>query len=286
MTANALLPAMPEVTVEERPSLGRELPGAVRMGPFSQVRQGAVLAIIPRVARFLAEEGRSLAFAMEEGGEREDIGVWAQGHVTAMLVHQRGEIPLHAASLVPPGGGGAVAIVGDKGAGKSTLAAALLERGWTLVNDDLTRIAAVPGGVVAWPGRGGIRLRPDAAAYFGLHSLPPVAGDAEKLFLKASAAAAPVPLRMVIRLDRGGDGGETLLQGAAAAGLVSRYTHRIRYVAPLGMFARHLDTAAAIAGSCTVLRLAHAAPPRALAQAVDLRYAAVSQAEACEEKSK
>jgi hypothetical protein len=244
------------------------------------VRPGAVLAIIPGVARFLAEEGRSLAFAMEEGGEREAIGVWAQGHVTAMLVHQRGQIPLHAASLVPPGGGGAVAIVGDKGAGKSTLAAALLERGWTLVNDDLTRIAATPGGVIAWPGRGGIRLRPDAAAYLGLSFLPRVPGDAEKLFLEAPVVAAPVPLVMVIELDRGGDSGETVLEGAAAAGLVSRHTHRLRYVAPLGMFARHLATAAAIAESCTVLRLSHAAPARALAEAIEVCYGAARRAEA------
>ncbi len=46
-------------------------------------------------------------------------------------------VPLHAAGLVPPAGRSGLLIIGPTGAGKTTLASALLRVGWKIASDDL-----------------------------------------------------------------------------------------------------------------------------------------------------
>jgi hypothetical protein len=61
-----------------------------------------------------------------------------------------GREALHAATVVV--GEGAVALAGASGMGKSTLAAALLERGARLLSDDVTVVEAAGDRVLAYPG--------------------------------------------------------------------------------------------------------------------------------------
>ncbi len=49
---------------------------------------------------------------------------------------QAGLVPLHAAGLVTPSGSVGVLIIGEAGAGKTTLASSLLKTGWSVASDD------------------------------------------------------------------------------------------------------------------------------------------------------
>jgi len=67
------------------------------------------------------------------------------GPVMALMLQARGSFLLHGSALAGPGGE-AFAFLGDKGAGKSTTAAAFLRAGYALLTDDIIAIDGLPGG--------------------------------------------------------------------------------------------------------------------------------------------
>lgn len=84
------------------------------------------------------------------------------GTVLAVLLHKRGLLVLHASAVEIDGR--AVAILGVKGAGKSTTAAMLYARGHTLIADDIVAIElSDPERPMLLPGFPQFKLLPDAA---------------------------------------------------------------------------------------------------------------------------
>jgi len=83
------------------------------------------------------------------------------GTVLAVLLHQRGLLVLHASAVEIDGRG--FAILGAKGAGKSTTAAMLYSRGHTLIADDIVAIdLSDPNRPMLLPGFPQLKLLPDA----------------------------------------------------------------------------------------------------------------------------
>lgn len=72
-------------------------------------------------------------------------------------------VPLHAACFGLPGAG--VLLIGDTGAGKSTLCAAALASGWTFVSEDATFVA--PHDLAAWGIASFLHLRADSLRFVG-----------------------------------------------------------------------------------------------------------------------
>ncbi len=92
----------------------------------------------------------------DEDAARVDV----KGRVLPLVLHLRGLLCLHAASVLI--GSEAIAILGPKRAGKSTLSAALVAGGARFMGDDvLPVLPAVPP--LAQPGASAIRLWPDSA---------------------------------------------------------------------------------------------------------------------------
>jgi hypothetical protein len=87
--------------------------------------------------------------------------------------------------------GGAVALLAPSGGGKSTLCAALLEHGGTLLSDDVVVLADRDGRVVAEPGAPALKLATG------------VPGVEERIPLDP-APLTPPPLTLVVVLARGG----------------------------------------------------------------------------------
>jgi hypothetical protein len=84
----------------------------------------------------------------------------------AVLLHQRGQLPLHAATVEIDGS--AVAFMGGPGCGKSALAAAFYKRGYRIVADDIT--AVLSNGVnapAAFPGFPQLKLWPEVIVFLG-----------------------------------------------------------------------------------------------------------------------
>jgi hypothetical protein len=107
----------------------------------------------------------------------------------AVFARWRGLETLHGGAFVD-GRGGAWAVLGDRGAGKSSLLAALAVAGHDVVADDLL----VLDGGDCFAGPRCVDLRPDAASELGLHALPSVRSTRRRRL-----ALAPCDGRFTVR---------------------------------------------------------------------------------------
>jgi hypothetical protein len=115
--------------------------------------------------------------------------------VLPMVLQACGTEVLHASAVQT---GGVVALCGTSGVGKSTIAFAMSRRGHRLWADDAVAIDLSGPSVVALPLPFEMRLRPRAAAFFGVE--PQTAGAASA---GAMDQAGPAPLTALCVLSRG-----------------------------------------------------------------------------------
>src|SRR5262249_5114775 len=99
---------------------------------FSAQRQ---TFIYPRIGAFIITADDEIAVEVAPGASANLVALPLLGPVMGVLLHLRGRFVLHG-SAVEFGSAG-YGFVGDKGAGKSTLAAALVGSGAALLSDDL-----------------------------------------------------------------------------------------------------------------------------------------------------
>jgi len=125
----------------------------------------------------------------------ESFHTYLLGQVVSFALLKQGIEQLHA--TVVAFSGRALALTGDCGRGKSTLAAALLKRGGKLLVDDMLVLAANEKGLLAMPGPPRLKLLPDSAKRTGLRSskaLPMNELVEKKIFPIRNAQHEPVPL--------------------------------------------------------------------------------------------
>ena len=158
------------------------------------------------VGAFLVRGGREIIVEPAPGAEESLLRLFILGTTLAMLLHQRGEVVVLHASVVAISGQ-AVAFVGAKGAGKSTIAAGLHARGHDLVADDILAVDLRQGEPLALPGFPQFKLWPDSLASLGYipDSLPQLRPELEKrsCHLQTGFTLAPVPLKRIFILDTG-----------------------------------------------------------------------------------
>lgn len=128
------------------------------------------------------------------------------GLVLSAVLVGRGLPVLHASALKI--GNEAVAFIGDKGFGKSTMAATLWKRGHALISDDVVVLdAQKPFGWTVRPGPIGIKLWPDAIESLGIADVAhyPLSEGATKRILDTREwhASEHIPLRRIYVLGHG-----------------------------------------------------------------------------------
>jgi hypothetical protein len=110
---------------------------------------------------------------------------------------------------------GCCAFLGNAGFGKSTLAAAFVRRGWTLVCDDCLHVDPGEDGINVVPGYGGLRLWPDSIeAAFNDGSRLRTVQDGRKRRVQVAGMDPmhPVKLSRVYLLTRSEETGDTRIR--------------------------------------------------------------------------
>jgi hypothetical protein len=119
------------------------------------------------------------------------------GQVFSYCLLARGVEPLHATAMLV--NDQAIAFLGDSGVGKSTLAATFLQKGYTLLTDDVLALAFKGEGVWVRPGIARVKLNPDSAdaVFSGRRSIPMNSFTSKMIFALQDSqhGSREVPLR-------------------------------------------------------------------------------------------
>jgi hypothetical protein len=247
------------------------LDDATRVGPYSTARPGMLLRVVPGVGRFLARDGETIEYCVDTHADPAALEALLEGGVFGALLHQRGDLPLHATTLISQDRTRVVALAGHSGAGKSTTAYELIRRGWMMVSDDLTRVTIEDGVPVAWPGRSRLRLLTDACDNFDIDiaALATAPNWPGKYVIDVERWPDPVALNAFVSLQRFDAPFQIeALRGAAAARVLAEQTYRVHYVAALGKTRRHLELIAAVASRAKVLQTSGRAAVAEVANAI------------------
>jgi len=128
--------------------------------------RGDVCLRYDRTGTFRIRNGSEIQVEPFEGADDRAIRLLLLGPALAVLLHQRGLLVLHASAV--SFGASVAAFVGEKGEGKSTLAAALHARGHPLVADDLVAVELDDSSVVrVRAGFPQLKLGPDVLVQLG-----------------------------------------------------------------------------------------------------------------------
>lgn len=158
------------------------------------------------VASFALHPSQDLIKVEPVAGAEALVSLPLLGPVLALWLHLKGDLVLHASAVA--WSDGAYALIGAKGAGKSTTAAALLAQGGRLVTDDLLRLrwsgARAP---LCEPAYAQLKLTEASSEVFAPQRARALASPhpafAKQRWRLEGELAAAEPLRMVCSLTRG-----------------------------------------------------------------------------------
>lgn len=214
------------------------------------------------VGAFLISGGRRIDVEPAPGVDDALLAFPLLGPVMALLLHRRGLLVLHASAIAVAGKG--AIFMGDKGAGKSTTASALIRAGHELLTDDVVALDLTnPDRPMIVPGFPQIKLAADAAAAIPLGQAevrPQVHPAIDKMQhrLHGAFSGSMVPAAGIYVLERGQRAAMTPLPAIAALPAIIKFSYVTRFgrAALSGDFAAmHLRQCSAIANHVGVCRL-------------------------------
>lgn len=214
---------------------------------------------IEGVGAWKLEAGRRMTLYPSLAADPAELRLFTLGSAWGLLGYQRGDAMWHGSAVEQ--GGRAVMFCGDAGEGKSTMAAAMLARGATLVGDDLSKVA--PSGEIALihPSSSRLKLWGAAVEHFGWRERA-VQRDVmreDKFHCQVEthhAGGAPLALAAIVVLDSGEAPALEPLSGSEALAEVLRGTiYRPEALETMGRWGEQGVLAARIVARTKVFRL-------------------------------
>ena len=267
-------PAAADVTVRLG-AVPRKLPPATA-GPFTrrafwEAQRDAFLMHYDGVARYLVADGRDVLVEPWGGCDDDIAAVLANTPLTALL-QQRGVATLHAAAVRTPAG--AALLLGRSGDGKSSLAAALVERGHALVADDVAAVVLNGARATVLPGCATLRLWKHTLDRMRVahRARSRVRGTLEKFWVPAPRVCdepLPVSAAFVLTSHNRPDIRVESLPPSAAFRMLTAHAHRRRVMDAMGQRPAHFRAATAIARDVPVTRVTRPVHPFLLDELAD-----------------
>lgn len=223
------------------------------------VSPGCFLYTVGGLASFTVSEGREVVIEAVPECKEESVRAYFFGSIVGALLYQRQVLVLHASCINTSKG--AVLFAGHSGYGKSTLAAALVNRGYQLLSDDITAIELNETGMpFAQPGIPSSRLWADAVEKLGYsldgarrsrvsfekHIVP------SRLFC---ANSQPVHAIFFLTPDEIDTIKVESVRGADRMGYIVNGSYLPSYIAALGASESHFTQATALARRVKIVRV-------------------------------
>lgn len=145
----------------------------------------------------ISDDQRHLECRLVAGAEAEMLPVILAGNVMSALMLLHGQVVLHASAVERDGE--AVAMVGNPGAGKSTLAAIACVAGAHLVTDDVLRVKPdTAGEPMCFRGAAALRIRPQSKSLAAeIKRLESSSADGRHLMESPPTTLDTLPLRAI-----------------------------------------------------------------------------------------
>lgn len=207
---------IPDVTVAHVQATG-DVQNPVYSTENLQASQREFSITVPSVGIFFVRDSREVEFSVLPEADEDWVRLYLNGQVLVALLHQRKIINFHASSFVYAGRG--VMILGETGAGKTSLTVAFALKGAGLLSDDLTPVIFKDSGPYIWPLNRDIKLREDTVVQLGISrdKLKNAERGTGKQYLDVSRVnVTDYPLHTILKIETGDTNKVEFLEPAAA----------------------------------------------------------------------
>lgn len=251
--------AAPDVVVRVGQDLQNHLATSEHGGVICE-EAATVLLKIPRVAHFRITAGHEILIHKHPEADDDLVRVYFQGSVLGIILHQRGLLPLHGNAIST--GQGCIAFLGHSGQGKSTLAAAFMQRGYKTLSDDICALhVAADTPPMVLPGIPHIRLWDDSVRQLGKDSsrLKRVHPAEEKFLFPIGEhylGTAQALTRIFVLATHSSNTFEIeTLTAIQRMRIIKAQTYRSSYIAKMGLAQRHFQQCSEVIRQIPLLRI-------------------------------
>lgn len=224
------------------------------------IKKNLTMFKVDDVAIYSIHEGNRICVSPLDGSVEDQVRLYILGSCMGALLMQRKILPLHGSAVVIDGK--TYAIVGDAGAGKSTLAAAFLDRGYKLLSDDVIPVTlSVDRFPIVTPAYPQQKLWREGLNRFGIDSdqLRPIYNRESKFAVPilSQFATGQFPLAGVFELIKIDHDAISLqpIRGLARLDTLFNHTYRNYFIKSSGLMAWHFTTTTAIANKIDLYQL-------------------------------
>jgi hypothetical protein len=134
---------------------------------FQQISDNEYRLSIPTVADYWMKDHSTVYINKHTESNIDDVRMYFLASVLPLLVHSYQLLPLHSCCINI--NNHAFLVGGESGSGKSTLALGMYQKGYTILNDDVSTLDFnETNELVAHPGYQQIKLLPESLKYYGL----------------------------------------------------------------------------------------------------------------------
>jgi hypothetical protein len=273
------IPELPSARFDQpdvRITLGtnpEQLPDPVGSGVLYQAKKDDFLFRLATVGSYRVQNGNTITVEPLNSATDEEVRLFLLGSAFGAMIHQREMLPFHGSTVVQ--NGGAWVIGGISGAGKSSLAATLVRRGFDLLADDISVIKMEAGQPVVYPGIPHLKLWEDVMKKLeeDVTQYPKVRPQLLKYRKPAGREFInnPTPLQGIVILNTKNSPGFELktIKGVEKFNLLKNNTYRYQYLSGLEKTVQHFRLATALAAACKLYQLKRPSSPLLLEELAD-----------------
>ena len=237
------------------------------------ISEQGVRFAVDGVGGWQVQEGRRILLHPSLTADPRELQLFTLGSAWGLLGYQRGHAMWHGSAV--EWGGRCALFCGEAGEGKSTMAAAMIAGGATLVADDLSRAVPGEGAAVLFPSSSRLKLWSQAIEHLGWQDRIIVRDwlRDDKFHCRVPAHHAgggAMPLDAIVVLQSGDEVAlDRLTGGAALAAVLAGTIYRPEALEEMGLWAQQGAIAAQIAAQVPVYRLTRPRDLAALDESVD-----------------
>ncbi len=252
----------------------KQVPNIKTSGALFQASENSFLLKLNSIGSFHVQNGSDISIEKAANANEDDLRLILLGSVFGALLHQRGLLPIHGSCVHK--NGITTVFSGISGAGKSSLAAMLVNRGYTLIADDISVLELSNDTTMVTPGIPHMKLWHDVM--IELNKNP---SDHKKVRSQLLKYRVPnenhvieesLHLNQIIILRSRNISTFSIkeIHGVEKFELLKNNTFRYRYIAGLEQFKLHFSYISRIASSTRIFILNRPSSPLDLESLADV----------------